>query len=111
MERLEKDRQMMCVDKRASVLRRELLKQALKQERTYRRDEKWAGRAGPPDCAHVPDCARELDCVHVPACARELDCVHVPVGESAAEWDVVGPDDLKDAGDGARPCIARCTVS
>jgi hypothetical protein len=108
MERLEKDRQMLCVDKRAAVLRRELAKQAVKQERTYRRDEKWAGRAGPPD---APDCEREPDCEHEPACARSLDCVDVPAGESAADWDVVGPDDLKDAGEGARPCIARCTVS
>lgn len=103
---------MLCVDKRAGALRRELAKQALKQERTYRRDEKWAGRAGPPDvadCVGVPDAA---DCEGVPELVEARACVCV-TEDGAGDWDVVGADDVKDAGDGARPCIqvTGCTVS
>ena len=102
---------MLCVDKRAAALRRELSKQALKQGRTYRRDEKWAGRAGPPD-AEEPEEPEEPACVRVPELAGACACVaREPAEDGAAEWDVVGPDDIDGTGDRARPCIARCTVS
>ena len=99
---------MLCVDKRAVALRRELSKQAQRQERAHRRDEKWAGRAGPPDVADVPDvqsCVCEPAQVCEPARARE------PAEDSAAEWDVVGLDDIDCTADRARPCIGRCSVS
>ena len=103
---------MLCIDKRAVAMRRELGKQALKQGRSYRRDEKWAGRAGPPDvadCAGVPDA---VECEGVPELVETRVCV-CAAEDSAGDWDVVGPDDVNDAGDGARPCIqvAGCTVS
>jgi hypothetical protein len=96
---------MLCVDKRAVALRRELSKQTQQQERTRRRDEKWAGRAGPPDVAEVPACVCAPAEVYEPVCVRE------PAEDSAAEWDVVGLDDIDCAADRARPCIGRCSVS
>ena len=97
---------MLCVDKRAAAMRRELGKQALKRGRAHLRDEKWAGRAGPPDVADTD----AVECVRVPEVAEARACA---AEDGAGDWDVVGPDDLTDAGDGARPCIqvAGCTVS
>jgi hypothetical protein len=102
---------MLCVDKRAVALRRELSKQAQRQERTYRRDEKWAGRAGPPDVADVQACVNEPARVREPAEVCEPARAREPAEDSAAEWDVVGLDDIDCAADRARPCIGRCNVS
>ena len=105
---------MLCVDKRAVALRRELSKQTQQQERAHRRDEKWAGRAGPPDVADVPDvqsCVCEPVCVREPAEACEPVRAREPAEDSAAEWDVVGLEDIDCAADRTRPCIGRCCVS
>lgn len=91
-------------------------KRAVKSERTRCRDEKHAGRAGPPDCADVEsetetktqdEVVREsvLECGW--GCERE---------ESVGEWDIVAGDEhLHNPGSCHPPCTshtrARCTVS
>ena len=81
----------------------------MKQDRMRSRDEKYAGRAGPPDCAEVP-AAEEAAAATVelaPECER---------AESVGDWDVVGADEhLRSPLSCRPPCTsrtrARCTVS
>ena len=85
----------------------------LKQGRARRRDEKYAGRGGPPDCEEVQAetfVEAEVD-ENVSAlageCARE---------ERAGDWDIVGADEHVHSPRSCRPpCTSRthalCTVS
>ena len=86
----------------------------LKRGRTRRRDDKYAGRAGPPDCAGE-EAGRETEVgggsVSVSEWAGE--CASE---ESVGDWDVVGADEHLHSPQSCRPpCIshtrARCTVS
>ena len=99
------------MDKKASQERTRMLKQGRMQSR----DEKYAGRAGPPDVeepaavvqAVVQTEARERGWSVV--CKRGSDA-------SAADWDMVGRDEHLHSPPSSRPpCTsrtpARCTVS
>ena len=97
------------IDKKAAHERLRLLK----QERARCRDEKQAGRAGPPDVQEPaeavlqPEAASEAGWSVV--CKRGSDASH-------AEWDMVGRDEHLHSPQSCRPpCTARtralCTVS
>ena len=99
------------IDKKAMQERMRMLK----QHRTRSRDEKYAGRAGPPDVqepaavvlAVVQTDARERGWSVV--CKRGSDA-------SAGEWDMVGRDEHLHSPRSCRPpCTSRtralCTVS
>ena len=89
-------------------------KKVSQRERTRSRDEKYAGRAGPPDCAEVEaeawedtEVAGEHASALAGACERE---------ESVGGWDIVGGDEhLHSPRSCHPPCTshtrARCTVS
>ena len=98
---------MACTEKEAVLVQRQRDKCALQRDRGRRRDEKRAGRAGPPDCAEVPEAiyaeTSTCACVEARACAPER--------EAAEDWDVVGQDDIASAEACQRPSITRCTVS
>ena len=100
---------MLCWDKKVMHEKRRHAQGVLKRGRTQRRDEKYAGRAGPPDCAEVPaaDEAAAATVELAPECERE---------ESVGDWDVVGADEHSRSPLSCRPpCTsrtrARCTVS
>ena len=99
----------MCWDKKAMHERHRHAERVLKSGRARRRDDKYAGRAGPPDCAGAE--AREAAAAPAGpsprACERE---------ESVGDWDIVGADEHLHSPPSCRPpCIshtqARCTVS
>ena len=81
-------------------------KRALQKERARCRDEKYAGRAGPPDCAEVEaEAEAEIE--------KE---VNVEVEGSVGDWDMVGGDEhVRSPRSCHPPCtshrLARCTVS
>ena len=99
------------IDKKAAQERMRMLK----QERARSRDEKQAGRAGPPD---VPEPAAVVEAV-VQTDARERGwSVVCKRGSDAStgDWDMVGRDEhLHSPGSSRPPCTARtqalCTVS
>ncbi len=100
---------MLCWDKKVMHERHRHAEIALKRGRTQRRDEKYAGRAGPPDCAEAEaEAGPEAAADTLPReCERE---------ESVGDWDVVGADEhLRSPRSCRPPCIshtqARCTVS
>ena len=81
----------------------------LKQHRMRSRDEKYAGRAGPPDYAEVEAEAEGAE----PIEAAE---VKIEVAESVGGWDMVdGEEDVHSPRSCHPPCTsrtrARCTVS
>ena len=91
-------------------------KRALQKEWTRCRDEKYAGRAGPPDCAEVEAGT------HAESVEKEADVVEREVetgaerDESVGGWDIVGGEEhLHSPGSCPPPCtshrLARCTVS
>ena len=102
----------LCLDKQAMHERHRHAKRAVKKDRTQSRDDKYAGRAGPPDCAEV-DCAGETEA------GEAVDVAEAEVNEredSVAGWDIVGGDEhLHSPGSFPPPCTsrtrARCTVS
>ena len=83
-------------------------KKVLQRERARCRDEKYAGRAGPPDCAEVEEEA-EI------GTEKEAE-VKVEVEGSVGDWDMVGGDEhVRSPRSCHPPCtshrLARCTVS
>jgi hypothetical protein len=94
---------MACFEKDVVQAQRQRAKCALQRNRAMRRDEKRAGRAGPPDCAEVPGPAEVLTLV--------IACEEPPEREATEDWDVVGKDDIASAEACQRPGISRCTVS
>ena len=101
--RASSDAQMACIEKEAVQAQRHRAKRVLQRDRARRRDEKRAGRAGPPDCAEVPG----------PPEMHSLVIAHVepPEREAVGDWDVIGQDDIVSADACQRPFITRCTVS
>ena len=82
----------------------------VQRERMRRRDDKRAGRAGPPDAGEVPAAAW--------AAAEEASQVSEQAEEagSVGGWDMVdGEGDVRSPGSCHPPCIshtrARCSVS
>ena len=83
-------------------------KKVLQRERARCRDEKYAGRAGPPDCAEV-EAEAEI------GTEKEAE-VKVDVEGSVGDWDMVGGDEhVRSPRSCHPPCtshrLARCTVS
>ena len=86
-------------------------KRALQQERARCRDEKYAGRAGPPDCEDGTEAGAEAE--------AEIETekeVNVEVEGSVGDWDMVGGDEhVRSPRSCHPPCtshrLARCTVS
>lgn len=103
------DAQMACTEKEAVLVQRQRDKCALQRDRGRRRDEKRAGRAGPPDCAEVPEAiyAETSACACLDVEAR----AGAPERETGGDWDVIGQDDIASVDACQRPCITRCTVS
>jgi hypothetical protein len=97
------DARMTCIEKEVVQTARQRAKCALQLDRGRRRDEKRAGRAGPPDCGEVPGPQEVLTLViaHVEPLERE----------AVDDWDVVGKDDIASAEACQRPSISRCSVS
>ena len=98
----------LCLDKQKQA------KRAAKRERARCRDDKYAGRAGPPDCEEVgaglsPDEAADA-CAETETLTRECE-----KEESVGDWDMVAGGDLHSPGSCPPPCtshrLARCTVS
>ena len=91
-------------------------KRAVKSERTRCRDEKYAGRAGPPDCVEV-QAEAETEAQDEVASESVLECGWgCEREESVGEWDIVaGDEDSHNPGSCHPPCTshtrARCTVS
>jgi hypothetical protein len=86
-------------------------KKVLQRERARCRDEKYAGQAGPPDCAEV-EAEAEAEGVETVQAVE----VKVEKEESVGGWDMVGGDDhLHSPRSCHLPCTshtrARCTVS
>ena len=96
---------MACFEKEVVQAQRRLAKCALQHDRGRRRDEKRAGRAGPPDCGEVPGPQEVVTLTAV--LAREAP----PEREAAEDWDVVGHDDIASAEACQRPGISGCSVS
>ncbi len=99
----------LCLDKQAMHEKYKHAKRGVKKDRTRSRDEKYAGRAGPPDCVEV-EWGAETEVVDV----AEAE-VHERE-DSVADWDIVGGDEhLHNPGSCHPPCtshrLARCTVS
>jgi len=84
----------------------------LKQQRTRSRDEKYAGRAGPPD---VQEPQEPAEAVLQPEVRAKRDSVVAARG-SDASWCMVGRDEHLHSPRSCRPpctsrTLARCTVS
>ena len=82
-------------------------KRALQQERARCRAEKYAGRAGPPDCEDGAEAEVETE--------TEKE-VKVEVEGSVGDWDMVGGDEHVRSPRSCPPLctyhrLARCTVS
>ena len=98
------------IDKKAAQERMRMLK----QERARSRDEKQAGRAGPPDVVREPV---EAVLQSEPANERGWSVVCKRGSDaSTGDWDIVGRDEhLHSPGSSRPPCTARtqalCTVS
>ena len=95
------------IDKKAMQERMRMLK----QHRTRSRDEKYAGRAGPPDCEEI-QCETDT----APAVVQPQVKTRQKREDSMAEWDIVGADEhLHSPRSSHPPCTchtqARCTVS
>ena len=95
-----------------SEARREA-RRVLRQDRMRCRDEKYAGRAGPPD---VLEAAEALEAVLQSEAARERGWSVVAARGSDSSWDMVGRDEHLHSPRSCRPpCTARtralCTVS
>jgi hypothetical protein len=88
-------------------------RRVLRQDRMRCRDEKYAGRAGPPD---VQEAAEVVQAV-VQTDARERGwSVVCKRGSDASDWDMVGRDEHLHSPPSSRPpCTSRtralCTVS
>ena len=79
--------------------------------RMQRRDKKYAGEAGPPDCEEIKCEAETAPTVVLPQVKTRQKRE-----DSMAEWDIVGADEHLHSPRSCRPpCIshtrARCTVS
>ena len=88
-------------------------KRVAKRERTRCRDEKYAGRAGPPDCEEVEGGFSSDEATDACAEALPRECERE---ESVGDWDMVGGEEhLHNPGSCPPPCtshrLARCTVS
>ena len=98
------------IDKKAAHERLRMLK----QHRMRSRDEKQAGRAGPPDVVQEP---AEAVLQSEPANERGWSVVGARRSDaSTGDWDMVGRDEhLHSPGSSRPPCTARtqalCTVS
>ena len=82
----------------------------VQRERMRRRDDKRAGRAGPPDAGEVQAAA------WVEEAEQAGEAVQAEETESVGGWDMVdGEGDVHSPGSCRPPCIshtrARCTVS
>ena len=87
-------------------------KRALQKERARCRDEKYAGRAGPPDCAEV-EAGVETE---IETEIETEEEVKVEVEGSVGDWDMVGGDEHVRSPRSCPPLctyhrLARCTVS
>ena len=97
--RASSDAHMACIEKEAVQAQRHRDKRVLQRDRARRRDEKRAGRAGPPDCSEVPGPREEHTLV--------IACEEPPEREAGEDWDVVGQDDITSAEACERPGISR----
>ena len=99
-------------------------KKASQRERTRCRDEKYAGRTGPPDCVEVEAEAEVEAETEVEAEAQDaIVCENALKGgwgcereESVGGWDIVGGDEHLHSPRSCHPPYtshtrARCTVS
>ena len=104
---------MFCWDKKAMHERHRHAESVLKRGRTRRRDEKYAGRAGPPDCA----CDSVAGLAGLAAGGgAEATVPRESEEESAGGWDMVSWEEhVHSPGPCPPPCIsrtpARCSVS
>jgi len=106
--------QRVCFEKKVMHEKHKHAKRVTKSDRTRCRDEKYAGQAGPPDCAEVEaetweetEVAGENASALAGACERE---------ESVGGWDIVGGEEHLHSPDSSHPpctsrTLARCTVS
>ena len=97
-------------------------KKASQRERTRCRDEKYAGRAGPPDCVEV-EAEAEVEAEVEAEAETEVRVEHVSeLGwgcdreESVGGWDIVAGDEHLHSPRSCHPLCtshtrARCTVS
>jgi hypothetical protein len=100
-------------DKKAMHDKHKHAKRVTQSERTRCRDEKYAGRGGPPDCEEVQaegEGEAEVD-ENVSESAGECERE-----ESVGGWDIVGGEEhLHSPRSCPPPCtsrtLARCTVS
>ena len=106
-----------CFEKRVMFERQKHAKRVLQRDRTRWRDEKYAGRAGPPDCVEVE--AAEAESGEEAEAGAEMETEverRTERDESVGGWDIVGGDeDLHSPGSCHPPYTcrtrARCTVS
>ena len=89
-------------------------KKVLQKERARCRDEKHAGRAGPPDCEEA-EAEVEAEAEAEVEIETEKE-VKVEVEGSVGDWDMVGGDEhVRSPRSCHPPCtshrLARCTVS
>ena len=112
-----KDMHKVCFEKHVMLERQKHAKRVTKSERTRCRDQKYAGRAGPPDCVEV-EAETQAEC----GAEKEADIVGTEVekgnekDESVGGWDIVGGEEHLHSPDSSHPpCtshrLARCTVS
>ena len=95
-------------------------KKVLQKERARCRDEKHAGRAGPPDCAEA-EAEVEIETEKGAEAEAEVEIetekeVKGEVEGSVGDWDMVGGDEhVRSPRSCHPPCtshrLARCTVS
>jgi hypothetical protein len=111
-----KDMHKVCFEKHV-MEKQKHAKRVTKSARTRCRDEKYAGRAGPPDCVEV-EAGTQAEC----GAEKEEDIVGTEVekgnekDESVGGWDIVGGEEHLHSPDSCHPpCtshrLARCTVS
>jgi uncharacterized membrane protein len=95
---------MLCLEKEAVHMARQMNRRVLQRDRARRRDEKYDGRAGPPDCAEVPEAVERCVCVETVTCGSQEQ-------EMVGDWDVIGKDEIARVEECPRLSSSRCTVS
>ena len=99
------------VDKRVTHEHHKHAQRVRDAKRTQSRDDKYAGRAGPPDCEEIK-CETETAPAEVQAHVK----TRKKREDSMVDWDIVGRDEHVHSPPSCRPpCTsrtpARCTVS
>ena len=107
-----KDMHKVCFEKRVMFEKQKHAKR-VQRERTRWRDEKYAGRAGPPDCVEVEPAETESG----EEAELEPEVEKGPErDESVGGWDIVGGEEHLHSPGSCHPPYtcrtrARCTVS